>query len=134
VISRVAPGSFPGDLGIEPVSISDEESRGRLAVDRRHLHPGGYVQGGVWVAFADSVAAWGTMRHLPEEADFTTLELKANLFISARDGDVLEAVGRPLHVGRSTQTWEVRMTRGERDAAFFVCTQLVLTRDGRPGD
>jgi hypothetical protein len=36
-------GTFPGDLG----------------VDRRHLHPGGYVHGGAWVALADSVAAWG---------------------------------------------------------------------------
>ena len=25
--------------------------------------PGGYVHGGVWVAFADTVAAWGTFRH-----------------------------------------------------------------------
>ena len=59
-------GSFPGDLGIEVVRIEDGEVEGRLAVDRRHLHPGGYVHGGVWVAFADSVAAWGTYRHLAE--------------------------------------------------------------------
>ena len=32
----------------------------------RHLHPAGYVHGGAWVAFADTVAAWGTLRHLPE--------------------------------------------------------------------
>jgi acyl-coenzyme A thioesterase PaaI-like protein len=47
--AKSLPGSFPGDLGIELVSISGAEVRGRLEVDRRHLHPGGYVHGGVWV-------------------------------------------------------------------------------------
>lgn len=124
--SRALAGSFPGDLGIEFVSIADGEARGRLHVDRRHLHPGGYVHGGVWVAFGDTVAAWGTMRNLPPGDDFTTVELKANVFAAGREGDVLEAVGRPLHIGRRTQVWEVRITRGERSCAFFSCTQMVL--------
>ena len=65
-LTRALQGSFPGELGIEPLDVSDTLVRGRLVVDRRHLHPGGYVHGGVWVAFADSVAAWGTMINLPE--------------------------------------------------------------------
>jgi uncharacterized protein (TIGR00369 family) len=126
LVARTLPGTFPGDLGIELVSIADDEVRGRLAVDRRHLHPGGYVHGGVWVAFADTVAAWGTFRHLREGHDFTTAELKANVFAAGRDGDTLTAVGEPLHVGRRTHTWEVRVHNGERLAALFVCTQIVL--------
>jgi uncharacterized protein (TIGR00369 family) len=123
---RTLPGSFPGDLGIELVSIADDEVHGRLEVDRRHLHPGGYVHGGVWVAFADTVAAWGTFRHLREGQDFTTAELKANVFAAGRDGDTLIAVGVPLHVGRRTQTWEVKVYKGEKLAALLVCTQIVL--------
>jgi 1,4-dihydroxy-2-naphthoyl-CoA hydrolase len=122
---RIA-GTFPGDLGIEVVRIQDEEVEGRLAADERHLHPGGYLHGGVWVAFADTVAAWGTLRHLAEGHDFTTVELHTNVFAAARAGDVLSAIGRPLHVGRRTQVWEVRISNGERDAAFFTCTQMVL--------
>jgi 1,4-dihydroxy-2-naphthoyl-CoA hydrolase len=126
LVARALQGSFPGDLGIELVSIADDEARGRMAVDRRHLHPGGYVHGGVWVAFADTVAAWGTRRNLPAQRAFTTVELKANVFAAGRPGDVLEGVGRPLHVGRRTQVWEVRILRGERTCAFFTCTQLIL--------
>ncbi len=48
-------------------------------------------------------------------------------FASARDGDELVAVGRPLHVGRRTQVWEVHVHRSEKLAASFVCTQLVLS-------
>jgi uncharacterized protein (TIGR00369 family) len=122
---RIA-GSFPGRLGVDVVSIEDERVEGRLVVDERHLHPGGYVHGGVWVAFADTVAAWGTLRNLPDGHDFTTVELKTNVFAPAVTGDVLVAVGAPLHRGRRTQAWEVRCSKNDRLAAFFVCTQMVL--------
>lgn len=119
-------GSFPGDLGIELVRLEDEHVEGRLLVDRRHLHPGGYVHGGVWVAFADTVAAWGTMRNLPPGDNFTTAELKVNVFTSGVVGDELLASGEPLHRGRRTQVWEVRITKAGRLAANFICTQMVL--------
>ena len=120
------PGTFPGDLGIELTEITDEHVRGRMAIDRRHLHPMGYVHGGAWVAFADTVAAWGTMRHLSAERGFTTVELKMNLISSAVDGDVLSAFGTPLHVGSRTQVWQVQVHSGERLAASFTCTQIIL--------
>ncbi len=126
---RIA-GTFPGDLGVQVVSIEPEETRGRLDVDRRHLHPGGYVHGGVWVAFADTVAAWGTFRNLAPGEGFTTAELKTNVFAAATEGDVLEAVARPLHRGRRTHVWEVLITKDERNAAFFTCTQMVLAPSG----
>jgi uncharacterized protein (TIGR00369 family) len=124
-VERLA-GTFPGDLGIELTEITNELVRGRMQVDRRHLHPMGYVHGGAWVAFADTVAAWGTLRHLPADRGFTTVELKINVIASAGDGDQLTAVGEPLHVGSRTQVWQVRVMCGERLAASFTCTQMVL--------
>lgn len=119
-------GSFPGDLGVELLEIEDDRVTGRLMIDRRHLHPGGYVHGGVWVAFADTVAAWGTMRNLSPGQGFTTVELKINVFAAGVAGDELFAVGEPLHLGRRTQVWEVRVTKDGRLAANFICTQMVL--------
>lgn len=125
-------GSFPGDLGIEPLEITDEQVVGRIIVDKRHLHPGGYVHGGVWTALADSVAAWGTFRHLPPGHDFTTIELKLNVFAAGLLGDELVATATPLHLGRTTQAWECRIEKRspesgeERLAANFTLTQFVL--------
>lgn len=124
----VLPGTFPGDLGITLVEITDEHCVGRMPVDRRHLHPGGFVHGGVWAGFADTVAAWGTMRLLEPGVSFTTVELKVNVFGAGVEGDVLRGVAVPLHAGRRTQVWEVRVHR-ERDdrlMANFVCTQMIL--------
>lgn len=119
-------GTFPGDMGFELVSIAEDEVQGRVLVDRRHLHPGGSVHGGVWTAFGDTIAAWGTMRALDPGRQFTTVELKTNVFAAARAGDELTGLGRPLHIGRRTQVWEVRISRGERLVANFTCTQMLL--------
>ena len=59
LIKQWLPGTFPGDMAIEPLEITNEMSVGRMVVDKQHLHPGGFVHGGVWTAFGDSVAAWG---------------------------------------------------------------------------
>lgn len=124
--AAVLSGSFPGNLGVELLEIEDDAVTGRLLVDQRHLHPFGYVHGGVWVAFADTIAAWGTMRNLPPGRGFTTVELKMNVFAASVSGDELIATGEPLHRGRRTQVWEVRVSKADRLAANFICTQMVL--------
>jgi uncharacterized protein (TIGR00369 family) len=122
--------SFPGDLGIEPLEIEDGHARGRILVDRRHLHPGGYVHGGAWTALGDTVAAWATFRNIPPAHDFTTIELKLNVFGAGLPGDEIVAVATPLHVGRSTVVIEVKMNRvrdgEERLAANLIVTQFVI--------
>jgi uncharacterized protein (TIGR00369 family) len=125
------PGSFPGDLGIEPLAIEDSHSRGRIVVDKRHLHPGGFVHGGVWTALGDTVAAWATFRVIPPGHNFTTIELKLNVFSTGLLDDEIVAVATPLHAGKSTVVVEVkidRMREGEesRLAANLIVTQFVL--------
>jgi uncharacterized protein (TIGR00369 family) len=127
--ARIA-GSLPANLGVEPIEIGDERSSGRIVVDERHLHPGGLVHGGAWVALADSVAAWQTFRHLTPGDGFTTVEMKLSVFAAGRPGDELVATAEHLHVGRTTHVVEVRIHRGERLMANLVVTQLVLAGDG----
>ena len=128
------PGSFPGDLGIEPLEIEDTHSRGRIVVDRRHLHPGGFVHGGVWTALGDTVAAWATFRAIPPKHNFTTIELKLNVFAAGVLGDEIVARGETLHAGRSTVVVEVRIQRlrdgDERLAANLLVSQFVLPPAG----
>jgi 1,4-dihydroxy-2-naphthoyl-CoA hydrolase len=124
-------GSFPGDLGIEPIEIEDSFASGRIVVDQRHLHPGGYVHGGVWTALGDTVAAWATFRNIPRDHNFTTIELKLNVFSAGLLGDEIVATAEPLHVGRSTVVIEVRMecmreSSEPKLAANLIVSQFVL--------
>ena len=122
---RIA-GSFPGEMGIEPLEFTDEQATGRIVVDERHLHPGGVVHGGVWVALADSVAAWQTFLHLPSGHDFTTIEMKLNVMGAGLPGRELVCTAKHLHAGRTTHVVEARVHDGERLVANLVVTQFVL--------
>lgn len=122
-----AEGTFPGELGIEPLQIEDEFARGRILVEPRHLHPGGFVHGGVWTALGDTVAAWATFRTIPPGYDFTTIELKLNVFGAGRLGDEIVAEARPLHAGRSTVVIEVRIDR-LRDGVSKLAANLIVTQ------
>jgi uncharacterized protein (TIGR00369 family) len=131
IISAFIADSFPGHLGIEPIEIEDTFASGRIVVDQRHLHPGGYVHGGVWTALGDTVAAWATFRNIPPRYNFTTIELKLNVFSAGLVGDEIIATGTPLHAGKSTVVIEVKIER-IRDgsdpvlAANLIVTQFVL--------
>lgn len=127
-VREVIADSFPGDLGIEPLEIAEERSRGRIVVDRRHLHPGGYVHGGAWTALGDTVAAWVTFRNIPAGANFTTVELKLNVFGSGLPGDELVATATPLHAGRSTVVVEVRIERLREGSAPKLAANLIVTQ------
>lgn len=126
-IAEFAKGSFPGDLGIEPLEIGQERARGRIVVDKRHLHPGGYVHGGVWTALGDTVAAWATFRNMPPHHDLMTIELKLNVFGSGLLGDEITAEAVPLHVGRNTIVIEVRIER-LREGVSKLAANLIVTQ------
>jgi uncharacterized protein (TIGR00369 family) len=119
--------SFPGHLGIEPLEIEPDRARGRIVVDRRHLHPGGYVHGGAWTALGDTVAAWATFRNIPPGHDFTTIELKLNVFGAGLPGDEIVAVATPLHAGRSTVVIEVKIER-VRDGESKLAANMIVTQ------
>jgi uncharacterized protein (TIGR00369 family) len=125
-IARRFVGTFPGELGVEILESGRERARGRLTIESRHLHPGGFVHAGVWVSLADTVAAWATFPNLRDGENFSTAEIKTNLFGVASEGDVLEATALPLHIGRRTQVWEVRVEVGGKLGALYVCTQIVV--------
>lgn len=123
-------GTYPPQLGIEPVEITDTYALGRIEVAERHLHPGGLVHGGAWVGLGDTVAAWQTFRHLPPGYNFTSVEMKLNAFAAGKLGDEVIARAEHLHRGRSTHVIEVRMSCGDRLLANLIVTQFVLVPRG----
>jgi uncharacterized protein (TIGR00369 family) len=133
MLAATAP-TFPEGLAIEPLSIDDERSIGAITVERRHLHPGEMVHGGVWTGLGDTVAAWQTFRHLPDGWNFTTIELKLNALAGAVLGDRIVATAEHLHAGRSTHVLEVRMVREREGEGPRLAANLIVTQFAIPGD
>ena len=130
-LPRILPGTFFEVLGLRMTASDPNRITGELYVEERHLNPGGQVHGGVIAGMADSLAGVGAQRNLPEPArSFATIEMKVNLMGSARAGDTVSGVATPMHLGRTTQVWDVAIfnrARSEKPIGLFRCTQAVLT-------
>ncbi len=80
------------------------------------------------MALADAAGAALAVLNLPEGAGTSTIESKTNFFRAVRGGHV-EAVAKPLHVGRTTIVVQTDLfdASGKR-VAQVTQTQAVLTR------
>jgi uncharacterized protein (TIGR00369 family) len=113
-------------LGVEPLSASPQEVRGRLEWAPERCTSGEVLHGGALMALADSLAAVCAFLNLPAQASTSTIESKTNFFRAVRGG-YAEAVSRPLHVGRTTIVVQTDIFDGEaRRVAQVTQTQAVL--------
>jgi uncharacterized protein (TIGR00369 family) len=119
---------LPGTLGIRFDSVEAGFVQSRLAVDRRHMAPNGFLHAASVIALADTSCGYGCQVSLPAGASgFTTIELKSSFLGTAREGDEIACRAWLVHGGRSTQVWDAEITdeRG-KTVALFRCTQMVL--------
>jgi 1,4-dihydroxy-2-naphthoyl-CoA hydrolase len=122
----IATMPFAGLLGIEAVVADKDEVRTRLEWDERRCTVGGVLHGGVLMSLADSTGAICAFLNLPEGATTTTIESTTNLLRAVAQGHV-EAVARPLHVGRTVIVVETELRDADsRLVAKTTQTQAVL--------
>ncbi len=119
-------------LGIDVIEAEPSRVVATMSVEQRVHQPYGLLHGGASVALAESVASIAASLNI-DRARFMAvgLEINANHLRSVRDG-VVKAVGTPVHLGRSTQVWEIRISDArERLVCISRCTLAVvpLARD-----
>jgi 1,4-dihydroxy-2-naphthoyl-CoA hydrolase len=117
---------FAARLGVELVAAEADEVRATLDWAPDLCTAGGVLHGGALMALADSAGALCAYLNLPEGAQTSTIESKTNFFRAVRAGRV-EAVARPVHVGRTTIVVQTDLADADgRRVALVVQTQAVL--------
>ena len=114
------------DLGIEFVELEPGRVVATMPVDGRHHQPFGYLHGGVSVVLAESVASVGGFLNCPPGKAAFGSEINASHVRPKRSG-TLTAVGVPVHVGRKSQVWEIRISdEEEKVVCVSRCTVAVV--------
>ena len=117
-------------LGVTYEELTPERVVALLPVGSAVHQPFGFLHGGASVAVAESVASIGGSLAAPEGYIAMGLEINANHVRPMREG-TLRAVGTPLHRGRTTQVWEVRLSDDEgRLVCISRCTLALVRIDG----
>ena len=110
--------SMVDHLGMRITGIGDDFLRGTMPVDHRTKQPFGLLHGGASVALAESLGSLaGTLCIDANEQMAVGLDINANHVRAVTDG-IVTGTARPLHIGRNTQVWEIRI---EDENAKLVC-------------
>ncbi|MDQ1091328.1 1,4-dihydroxy-2-naphthoyl-CoA hydrolase [Xanthomonas sacchari] len=95
-------------LGIVFTEAGPDWLRATMPVDARTRQPYGLLHGGASVVLAETLGSTAGNLCVQPGRICVGLEINANHLRSARSGTVT-GTARPLHVGRSTQVWEIHI-------------------------
>jgi 1,4-dihydroxy-2-naphthoyl-CoA hydrolase len=126
VVELVALMPFAQELGVQVGAATKDEVRGRLDWRPELCTTGGALHGGALMALADSIGAICAFLNLPDGANTATIESKTNFFRGVHDRHV-DAVARPLHVGRTSIVVQTDLADADgKPVALVIQTQAIL--------
>ena len=116
-------------IGIVFTEVGDDFLRATMPVDARTHQPYGLLHGGASVALAETLgSAAGMMLVDPAREIVVGIEINANHLRGVKSGNVT-GTARAVHIGRSTQVWEIRIEdEGQRLVCISRLTLAVVPR------
>jgi 1,4-dihydroxy-2-naphthoyl-CoA hydrolase len=109
-------------LGIRITAVGDDWLAGSMPVDQRTYQPYGLLHGGASVALAETLGSTAAMLTLDPERELAVgLDINANHIRGVRSGTVT-GTAKALHIGRTTQVWEIRI---ENEEGALVCISRI---------
>jgi 1,4-dihydroxy-2-naphthoyl-CoA hydrolase len=117
-------------LGIEFLEVGDDFIRARAPVDARTKQPMGILHGGISVLLAESLGSCGAAFSSPPGVRTVGLEINANHVRAVKEGWVV-GVGRPFHMGRTTQVWHIELSNDRGQLTCVSRITLALLAAGK---
>ena len=121
LLTQTSANTAVSHLGIEFVEVGDDFLRARVPVDERTRQPFGLLHGGVSVVLAETLGSVGAFYACPEGHRGVGLDINANHIRAATSGWVT-GTARPVHIGRTTQVWQIDMVN---DAGELTCVSRI---------
>ncbi|MFS7398907.1 PaaI family thioesterase [Carnobacterium maltaromaticum] len=102
-------------LGIHYKNISKDSVELELTIEEQHKQPYGIMHGGISAVLAETAASLGANAQLDTTKEVAVgLELNLNHLRAVPNGTII-AVATPLHIGKKTQVWEIKITNEQKN-------------------
>lgn len=112
-LAERSKGTLMEHLGIEYLEIGDDVLKARMPVDNRTKQPAGLLHGGASAALAETLGSVAAGMCVDRETQtIVGLEINAN-HIRPVTGGWVTGVATPIHVGTTTQLWDIRIYDGQ---------------------
>ena len=131
LLQQYSSGTMVEHIGIEFTAVGDDFIEARMPVDQRTLQPFGLLHGGASATLAETLGSIGAYHCIEESMLCVGLEINANHVKAVRKGWVF---GRatPLHIGRTTHVWEIRISDEEGCTTCISRLTLMILRKDEP--
>jgi 1,4-dihydroxy-2-naphthoyl-CoA hydrolase len=116
-LNAMSRGTAMEPLGIVFTELGPDYLRGTMPVNANTRQPYGLLHGGASVLLAETLGSSAGMLCVREGEGCVGVEINANHVRGVREG-LVTGTARPLHVGRQTQVWEIRI---EDERGKLVC-------------
>ena len=117
-LNRLSQGTLIEHLGIVFTAAGEDWLQATMPVDERTRQPYGLLHGGASVVLAETLGSTAGNLCVDTASQICVgLEINANHLRATRTGSVT-GTARALHVGRTTQVWEIRI---DNEAGKPVC-------------
>ena len=117
-------------MAVEFIELGKDYLSAKMPVDARTMQPMGILHGGATCSLAETVgsAAANFCVDLTQRI-CVGLEINVNHIKAVRGGFVI-ATARPLHLGKSTQIWDIRVVNEQ--GALTAVSRLTMAVLDRP--
>lgn len=128
-LNRSSENTVVSGLGIVITELGEDFLRGTMPVDARTKQVYGLLHGGSSVLLAETLASLAANLCLEDPVcqQAVGLEINANHLRAVTSGTVT-GTARPIHVGRSTQVWDIRI-EDEQGRPVCVCRLTLAMRN-----
>ena len=121
-LNQLSHHTLAEQLGIEFTSIGEDYLEAKMPVDHRTHQPLGLLHGGASVALAETLGSVAATCCVDTSTEYCVgLEINANHLKGVTEGFVFGTT-RPIHRGRSTQVWEIKITNEQQE---LVCVSRI---------
>jgi len=121
-LNKMSSNTMVSNLGIEFIAIGENWIEAKMPVDARTHQPLGLLHGGASVALAETLGSVAATFCVDLTTQYCVgLDINANHIKSVKSGFVY-GVTKPLHIGKKTQVWEIRITNEEKE---LVCISRI---------
>ncbi len=123
----LAQPEFARYLGIRLIEATPGRVVMELPVTEALSNRNGVMHGGAILGLTDNAGGTASSVNLKPQQNTVTMESKVNFLRPIRVGDVARATVTPVHIGSTTQIWDIAVTRGDgKLAARVTQTQMTL--------
>lgn len=130
-LNRRGKNTMSEFLGIRFIEVGDDFMSATMPVNERTKQPIGILHGGANIVLAETLASTAANAVIDIDQFYCVgLEINANHIRSVKDG-LVTAVTSPVHIGRTTQIWQINLFNQEgKQTCISRMTASVLTRKG----